>query len=65
MIAEKNFEEIIRNAYYNVVDSFDGSVLDKAEYDLEVKRRVYNQINPTNQKTAEVFNKLYDMMGEA
>jgi hypothetical protein len=62
MIAEKIFEESIRDAYYNVVDSFDGSVLDEAEYELEVKRRVYKHVNPANQKTAEVFNKLYDMM---
>ena len=60
MIADKIFKELILNHYYDVVDSTDGLSLDEAEYNLEVKRRVYNRVNPVNQKTALVFNKLYD-----
>lgn len=62
MIPEKIFKDTIRNTLYDVVEAFDGSVLDDAEYHLEVKRRVYEIINPANQKTAQVFNKLYDEM---
>ena len=60
MIAQNIFKEIILNHYYSVVDAIDGIAFNEAEYNLEVKRRVYNLVNPANQKTAEVFNKLYD-----
>ena len=60
MIARNIFKEIILNHYYRVVDAFDGIAFNEAEYNLEVKRRVYNLVNPANQKTAEVFNEIYD-----
>ena len=56
------FKEIIRNHYNSVVDTIEGDVLIKAEYDLEVKRRVYAMVNPANTETAAMFNKLYDEM---
>jgi hypothetical protein len=60
MIPTNIFKDIIRSYYNTVVDTIDGVVLGKAEYDLEVKRRVYAMVNPANNETAAMFNKLYD-----
>lgn len=62
MTATKIFKGVIRDYYYSVIDTVDGVVLGKAEYDLEVKRRVYAMVNPANTETAAMFNKLYDEM---
>ena len=65
MVPANIFKDIIRSYYNTVVDTIEGDVLSKAEYDLEVKRRVYAMVNPANNETAAMFNKLYDEIAGA